>query len=95
MGAKGLVEVAEQSVAKAHYLAEELSKAGLTLKYQQSYFHEFVTVSAKNTQDIMDKLAQNNILGGLPLNEREILWCATEMNTKEEIDKLVELVKAV
>ena len=73
MGAKGLVEVAEQSVAKAHYLAEELS----------------------NTQDIMDKLAQNNILGGLPLNEREILWCATEMNTKEEIDKLVELVKAV
>lgn len=95
MGAKGLVEVAEQSVAKAHYLAEELSKAGLTLKYQQPYFHEFVTVSAKNTQDIMDKLAQNNILGGLPLNEREILWCATEMNTKEEIDKLVELVKAV
>lgn len=95
MGAKGLVEVAEQSVAKAHYLAEELSKAGLTLKYQQPYFHEFVTVSAKNTQDIKDKLAQNNILGGLPLNEREILWCATEMNTKEEIDKLVELVKAV
>ena len=95
MGAKGLVEVAEQSVAKAHYLAEELSKAGLTLKYQQPYFHEFVTVSAKNTQDIMDKLAQNNILGGLPLNEREILWCATEMNTKEEIDKLVELVKVV
>ena len=95
IGSKGLVEVAEQSVAKAHYLAEELSKAGLTLKYQQSYFHEFVTVSAKNTQDIMNKLAQNNILGGLPLNEREILWCATEMNTKEEIDKLVELVKAV
>lgn len=47
MGAKGLVEVAEQSVAKAHYLAEELSKAGLILKYQQPYFHEFVTVSAK------------------------------------------------
>ena len=67
----------------------------MTLKYQQPYFHEFVTVSAKNTQDIMDKLAQNNILGGLPLNEREILWCATEMNTKEEIDKLVELVKVV
>ena len=42
MGAKGLVEVAEQSVAKAHYLAEELSKAGLILKYQQPYFRKFV-----------------------------------------------------
>lgn len=95
MGAKGLIEVAEQSVAKAHYLAEKLAEAGLALKYQQAYFHEFITVSDKNTQKIMDKLAQYGILGGLPLNEQEILWCATEMNSKEDIDNLVELVKAV
>ena len=43
----------------------------------------------------MDKLAQNNILGGLALNERDILWCGTVMNSNEEIDNLVELVKAV
>lgn len=96
MGSKGLIEVAEQSVAKAHYLASKLSEVGLILKYQQqSYFHEFVTTSVKNSQKVIDKLAQNNILGGLPLNDRDILWCATEMNSKEDIDNLVELVKVV
>lgn len=56
MGAKGLVEVAQQCVAKAHYLAEQLAKAGLNLKYNQQYFHEFVTVSEKKSEDILKNL---------------------------------------
>lgn len=95
MGAKGLVEVAQQCVAKAHYLAEQLAKAGLNLKYNQQYFHEFVTVSEKKSEDILKKLAENGILGGLILNDHEILWCATEMNSKADIDELVDLVKVV
>lgn len=72
-----------------------MQEAGLNLKYNQEYFHEFVTVSDKKSQDILAKLAENGILGGLALNEQEILWCATEMNTKEEIDELAALVKEV
>lgn len=95
MGAHGLVEVAQQCVAKAHYLAEKLAEVGLNLKYNQQYFHEFVTVSEKKSEDVLAKLAENGILGGLALNDHEILWCATEMNSKAEIDELVDLVKVV
>ena len=44
----------------------------------------------------MAKLAENNILGGLPLknsNKNFILWCVTELNTKAEIDVLVNILK--
>ena len=34
------------------------------------------------------------ILGGLPV-AGGILWCATERNTKAQMDKLIETVKAV
>ena len=95
MGPDGIQEVAKQCLSKAHYLAAKLQEAGLNLKYNQEYFHEFVTVSDKKSQDILAKLAENGILGGLALNEQEILWCATEMNTKEEIDELAALVKEV
>lgn len=95
MGASGLQEVATQCISKAHYLALKLQEIGLKLKYNQEYFHEFVTISDKKSQDILAKLDANGILGGLALNEQEILWCATEMNTKEEIDALVALVKEV
>ena len=95
MGTDGLQEAAKQCAAKAHYLAAKLQEAGLSLKYNQEYFHEFVTVADKKAQDILAKLDENGILGGLMLNEREILWCATEMNTKEEIDALAALVKEV
>ncbi len=37
---------------------------------------------------MMKKLEEKGYLGGLPLSDREILWCATEKNTKEEMDQL-------
>lgn len=93
MGAEGLREVAEQSVAKAHYLADNLATVGLKLKYTKPYFNEFVTVSDKHSQAIVDLLAKHDILGGLVLNDKEILWCATELNDKETMDKVVALIK--
>ena len=95
MGASGLIETAKQCTAKAHYLAEKLSQAGLKLKYDQEFFHEFVTVSDKKAQDILDVLDKHDILGGLALNEHEILWCCTELNSKEDIDTVAQLVKSV
>ena len=40
-------------------------------------------------------MEEKEILGGLPLGSGKILWCVTEMNSKEEIDKLVEVLKEV
>ncbi len=94
MGPDGLKEVALQSYAKAHYLQSELAKIGLTLASEGEFFDEFVTVCPR-TENILTALEQKGYLGGLPLFGNKILWCATEMNTRDEIDELVSIVKEV
>ena len=39
-------------------------------------------------------LGENGILGGLPV-EGGILWCVTEVVTKAQLDRAVELLKEV
>ncbi|MDO5337799.1 MAG: aminomethyl-transferring glycine dehydrogenase subunit GcvPA [Eubacteriales bacterium] len=95
MGEEGMKQAASLCISKAHYLAAELEKAGLRPKYSQPYFHEFVTVKQGKSSKILNKLEENGILGGLMLSEDEILWCATEKNTKAEIDLAAALVKEV
>ena len=43
---------------------------------------------------LCDKLAERGILAGLP-TDGGILWCCTEMNTKQQIDLFVEALKEV
>ena len=96
MGPEGLRDVAMQCYSKAHYLAEQLTKIpGFTLRYPGSFFHEFVTECPVEVGKVMGHLEKAGILGGLPLPDGGILWCATEMNTKEEMDKLVSLIREV
>lgn len=95
MGEEGMKQTASLCCSKAHYLQGELEKAGLKLKYNTPFFHEFVTVSPVKAETILDALEKKGILGGLPLGEYEILWCATEKNTKVEIDLAAAMVKEV
>lgn len=99
MGKEGLKQVAIQCMSKAHYFAEEINKIkGYDMVYHNDFFHEFVTTSPKDINILMDRLAEEEILGGYPLlgdGEGRILWCVTEMNTKEDIDHLVRILKEV
>ncbi|HIQ95706.1 MAG TPA: aminomethyl-transferring glycine dehydrogenase subunit GcvPA [Candidatus Limivivens merdigallinarum] len=95
MGKEGLQKAARQCTSKAHFLQGKLSEAGLTLKYEKPFFHEFVTCTPIPAGEILDKLEEEGILGGLPIGEKEILWCATEKNTREEMEKVAVLVKEV
>ena len=45
-------------------------------------------------QALVDALADKGILAGLPVEEG-ILWCATEMNAKEDIDELIAAIGEV
>ena len=95
MGREGLQQAANLCLSKAHYLQKALEEAGLSLKYDRPFFHEFVTVSDVPTAQILKALEEAGILGGLPLNEHEILWCATEKNTKAGMDQAAAVVKEV
>jgi glycine dehydrogenase subunit 1 len=93
MGPDGLRSVAEQCVSKARYAADAISAVkGFDLAYPGEFFHEFVTACPIDASVIEKRLAGRDILGGLPIGGG-ILWCVTEMNTKERIDELVSVLK--
>jgi glycine dehydrogenase subunit 1 len=94
MGPQGMAEVARACYDNAHYLADELSKInGFALDYPAvPFFHEFVTKAPANAALLLKALENEGILGGLPI-EGGILWCATERNTKAQIDLLIETLR--
>ena len=95
MGADGMAEVAGQAMSKAHYLASELENIGFKPLLRGEFFNEFVTDCPVDKDKLFRALENHGILGGLDIGEGRILWCATEMNSKRDIDMLVAIVKAV
>ena len=94
MGPDGLKQAAASSAAHAHYLAEELAKLGFELAYNGPFFNEFMTSCPVDAAKLNEHLAANNILGPLPVDGK-LLWCCTELNSKNAMDKLLTLVKEV
>ena len=93
-GKEGLRELAEQNLAKAQYAAQALSAApGCSLLFGGApRFNEFVLHSQETPEAMQARLLQQKMIGGLALNRwypelgNATLWCATEMNTRAEID---------
>ncbi len=95
MGKKGMQETAMLCYDKAHYLAEELTKLpGFELVNNGEFFHEFVTTCPVDKKTLLKSLCEKGILGGLEV-EGGLLWCATEKNTKKQIDDLIVAIKEV
>ena len=94
VGPDGLAEAARQCMAKAHYLCRKLCGIeGVELVYTGEFFHEFVTTLPRR-DEVLKALEDAGILGGLPVEEG-VLWCATEKQSREELDRAVAIVKEV
>lgn len=95
MGPVGMREVAIQNMQKAHYLAEGISNIkGLRLRYSTPFFNEFVVDCDVDSEKLNNALKARGFMGGLPLsrlveNDSGMLWCATEMNSRTDIDALL------
>ena len=94
-GKEGLKTVAKVSLSNAHYLAEELKKAGLTVQNNGEFFHEFVTDGKGKADTILAALEKHGILGGLKICGDKILWCTTDTVIKEDLDEAVTIIKEV
>ena len=93
MGPQGLAQVATQCMSKAHYFAGELEKIGLKRVHTGEFFHEFVTTCPRR-DEVLQALDGAGILGGLPV-EGGLLWCVTEVVSREELDRAVSIIKEV
>jgi glycine dehydrogenase subunit 1 len=92
-GKRGLRELAEQNLAKAHYLAAKMQP-----RFSGPFFNEFVArVEGRSPEDLNKALLKKRIVGGLPLGRwypelrDSMLWCATEMSTRASMDEVAAL----
>ncbi|HPO48941.1 MAG TPA: aminomethyl-transferring glycine dehydrogenase subunit GcvPA [Spirochaetota bacterium] len=99
VGRRGLRQCGLSNVEKSRYLFEKISKLEkFKVETSQAFFNEFVVKTSINSEKIKDILEKNNILSFLPMKDfikgydDYYLLCATEMNTKESIDKFVDIL---
>ena len=97
LGKQGLKEVAELCYQKAHYAAAEIAKIeGYSVRTSGTFFHEFVVTCPTNPSAINAELLKQKIIGGLDISHRShngMLVCFTEINSKKDIDRFVELLR--
>jgi glycine dehydrogenase subunit 1 len=93
-GKQGLRELALQNLAKAQYLA-----AGLERRFSGPFFNEFVVRPRRHAPgEALEALLEKKILGGVALGRfypelaDSLLVCATEVNRREDIDALKEVL---
>ncbi|MGJ3238431.1 MAG: aminomethyl-transferring glycine dehydrogenase subunit GcvPA [Anaerolineae bacterium] len=102
MGRNGLRKVAKLNYHKAHYAASEIDKIdGYKVLNEKPFFNEFVVKCLRPVDELNTALIQNGIIGGYDLGQDyphlkdHMLIAVTEMNTKEEIDLFVEVLRSM
>ncbi|MBI5936066.1 MAG: aminomethyl-transferring glycine dehydrogenase subunit GcvPA [Chloroflexi bacterium] len=102
LGKTGMRQVAELCYQKAHYAAEQLSQIeGMGLCFSDPFFHEFALCVNRPVEEVNAHLLEHGILGGYDLGQdypalkNHMLIAVTEMNSKEEIDLLAEVLAEV
>ncbi len=101
-GPEGLKGIAEQNAAKAQYLkARLLELPDWEAADDQPFFNEFVVRHQGDLKPVFEALQAEGILPGLDLTPHYpeykncVLWCATEINTRTQIEHLIEVLARV
>ena len=102
MGKQGLRAVAEQCYHKAHFAAAQIAQLkGFKVLTTGQFFNEFVVECPRPVAEVNQMLLQDGIIGGYDLQrdypqaQNQMLLCVTEMNTREQIDRLVSGLKKI
>ena len=96
-GKQGLRELAQQNLAKAHYLGSKVKP-----RFSGPFFNEFVAAAnGRSSEEINRTLLKKKIIGGLaverwyPELENCVLLCATEMTRREHMDEVGQAFQPV
>ena len=102
LGKGGLRKVAELCYHKAHYAAQRIGAVpGFSLSEKSPFFNEFFVSCPLPVEEINQHLLEHGILGGYDLGKdyptlaNHMLVAVTELNSRDEIDALVEVLSEV
>jgi glycine dehydrogenase subunit 1 len=95
LGKLGLRKLAQINLSLAEYAKRKLAEVGVRTVYSAPTFNEF-TVHVPGLAQRLETLVGAGVLGGVPLEpfsparRDQLLVCTTEMNSREQIDRLAE-----
>jgi glycine dehydrogenase subunit 1 len=102
LGRQGLRRVAELCYHRAHYAATQIARLpGYAVLDRGPFFKEFVVHCPRPAAAINTALRERGIVGGYDLAADyphlgdAMLLCVTEMNSRSEIDALVEALEII
>ncbi len=100
MGPEGLRQTAELNLKKAHYLRSQLSQiTGYRLPLSGPIFNEFVLQVPGTVHQFQNFMTAHGVFPGIDLSQdypefgTALLVCATEVNTREQLDRYVALAQ--
>ncbi|MEQ1491337.1 MAG: glycine dehydrogenase, partial [Terricaulis sp.] len=93
LGEQGLRHLATLNHEKAIALGDALSGVKGVEVLTTRFFNEIAVKLTKPAQDVVDKLAEKGVIGGVAMSrlnpkagmDNVLITCATEMNTDEDI----------
>ncbi len=100
MGKEGIKELAEQCFQKAHFLADQIQKIpGFKLFNDKPFFREFLVIPPVPTHKIIEQGKSMKLLAGIDTGKYSnlqpgLLVSLTEKRTKDEMNRLLELLKS-
>jgi glycine dehydrogenase subunit 1 len=104
MGPQGLKRVAELCYQRSHYLANRLKQLpGYKILSREPFFKEFAIQTPIPPAELNHRLLEQKIIGGLDISrtpeadgvDNAWLLCVTEMNSREQLDRLVTTLAAM
>ena len=98
-GRHGMRQTAELTYQKSHYLASLIQDIpGYSVVDGGIFFQEFVMQCPLSPSTLNERLLDYKIIGGLDISDRVdngMLACATEVNTREEIDNFASALTEI
>ena len=102
LGKQGFRELALLNLRKADYLKNRLAHVSdFNIHFSTDTFNEFVLECPRPVEEVLNALKQERIIGGYPLESSYpdlkncLLICVTDLNSREEMDRLAETLEAM
>ena len=102
LGREGIREIANLSLQKTHYLADQLAAVpGVKFLSDEPFFQEFTFSCGAQPEQLNERLFQQGLIGGLPLGKMNQalhdyqVVAVTETLEKSHLDMFVSVVKSI
>jgi glycine dehydrogenase subunit 1 len=97
MGPAGMREIGETIISLTAYARQRLASVpGLSVPYGDTpHFADFTVRFPGSVAQVNEALLERGIFGGVALNERDALYCVTELHTAADIDRLAVTLEEI